>query len=134
MRLETRAGVTVDRCARCDGLWFDARELDQCLAGLYPVDASPPEARIPRRGVSTRRCPRCERALETAGWTGLVLDRCGECRGLFVEAREIAQMERDYLPEDAVSFEARLQHAAVAAGWGLLTAQEVALLILRFLR
>ena len=32
-------GVAVDRCSRCDGIWFDARELSQLLA--EDADRSP---------------------------------------------------------------------------------------------
>ena len=134
MTVDSRDGVTIDRCPQCGGLWFDAEELDRCLLALYPEDSPPPEARIPERGMGTRRCPRCTRFMTTAGWTGLVLDRCPTCRGLFVEATELAQMEREQPPLDAVSFETRLQDLMVSAGWTLLSAQTIALVIVRFLR
>ena len=134
MTPETRGDVTIDRCGRCNGLWFDALELDRCLAAVYPDGAVPPEARIPERGFSVRRCPRCDQVLKTAGWTGLVLDRCTTCRGLFVEASELAQMEREQPPHDAASFERQLNSAMVSAGWTLLTAQGMAVAIIRFLR
>lgn len=134
MHPETRAGVTVDRCTRCEALWFDASELDRVLGDAYAATDGPPESRIPRRGIGTRPCPRCVKPLETAGWTGLVLDRCKRCRGLFVEARELLHMEREQLPNEALTIEARLQGAMVSAGWALLTAQAIAILLLRFMR
>ena len=134
MHPETRADVTVDRCTKCEALWFDASELDRVLGDAYAASDVSPEARIPRRGIGTRRCPRCAISLETAGWTGLVLDRCKRCRGLFVEARELLQMERERLPDDALTIEARLQGAMVSAGWALLTAHAIALLLMRFMR
>jgi Zn-finger nucleic acid-binding protein len=72
--------------------------------------------------------------MKSAGWTGLVLDRCPTCRGLFVEASELAQMERAQPPMDAASFETRLHEVMVSAGWTLLYAKPIALIILRFLR
>jgi Zn-finger nucleic acid-binding protein len=134
MTPETRDGITVDRCERCHGLWFDARELDQWLAGLLPADSPPPEGRIPRRGRGTRQCPHCVETLETAGWTGLVLDRCPNCRGLFVEVHELAQMEGGGLPDERVDFELRLRKALHAVGYTLLSADIILLLLLRFLR
>lgn len=134
MVVETREGISVDRCHKCGGLWFDADELDRHLIPLYPDGARPPETRIPERGRSTRKCPRCDRSMSSAGWTGLVLDRCLMCRGLFVETSELAQLEREQPPLEAASFETQLQEFMVSAGWTLLTAKAIALLILRFLR
>jgi Zn-finger nucleic acid-binding protein len=134
MTPETRSGVTADRCDRCGGLWFDAEELDRWLGDAYVTDAGPPESRIPPRGDGSRPCPRCDCAMHTAGWTGLVLDRCGKCRGLFVEASEIIRLQKDGLPDEAGPFESRLADAMVDAGWTLLVATDLALLIMRFLR
>src|SRR5687768_8347433 len=79
---EDREGVPLDRCPHCESLWFDATELDRVL-GVRDGDEAGLEARIPERGSSARRCPRCHTSLETAGWPQLVLDRCARCRGLF---------------------------------------------------
>jgi Zn-finger nucleic acid-binding protein len=126
---DTRSGVTADRCDRCSSLWFDASELDAWLAD------GAPESVIPRRGPGARRCPRaCDGSMETAGWTDLVLDRCPTCRGLFVEAREIGDLEQFNLPTESQSIESRLQVAMVSAGWTLLSAKGIIILILRFLR
>lgn len=134
MTPDTRSGVTVDRCERCDGLWFDAEELDRCLGDAYATEVGPPESRIPARGLGSRPCPRCDRGMNTAGWTGLVLDRCVTCRGIFVEASELLQLQKEGLPEEVGTFESRLAEAMVDAGWTLLLAADLALLIMRFLR
>jgi Zn-finger nucleic acid-binding protein len=133
MTPETRAGVTVDKCDRCDGLWFDAAELDRWLGDAYTPDARPPESRIPARGLGSRPCPRCHCALDTAGWTGLVLDRCGTCRGLFVEAPEIIRMQHEGLPAETAAFETRFAEAMVQSGWNVLAAAGLARLILQVL-
>jgi Zn-finger nucleic acid-binding protein len=132
---ETRAGITVDRCERCGGLWFDAEELDRCLAHIYPDGVPTPESRIPSRGVGSRPCPRCVHALETAGWNDLILDRCTTCRGLFVESKEFLHMQKQELPVGSTeTFEAWLTERLVEGGWTLLGAGHLTLLILRFLR
>jgi Zn-finger nucleic acid-binding protein len=130
---ETRFDVTVDRCERCDALWFDAQELDRWLGEINATDPGHPESRIPARGLGSRPCPRCVCALDTAGWTGLVLDRCARCRGLFVEAGEFVRMQKEGLPTETCTFESRLAEAMVDAGWGLLLARDLAVLIMRFL-
>lgn len=135
MRPETRGEVTVDRCERCGGIWFDAAELNRCLAHVYPDGVPTPESRIPSRGLGSRPCPRCIDALETAGWTDLILDRCTTCRGLFIEAREFLHMQKEELPVGELeSVEARLAAFLVEGGWTLLGAGQLTLLILRFLR
>jgi Zn-finger nucleic acid-binding protein len=134
MEPETQGAVTVDRCVRCNALWFDARELDSALQDLYAPDGPGPEARIPKRGISSRRCPRCDILLESAGWTGLILDRCPTCRGLFVEVHDLAQLQREQVPLSAMDFGARLQSAMVSGGWALLTAKGIVNIIIRFLR
>lgn len=133
MTPERRFGVTVDRCEKCGGLWFDADELDRWLADVDATDVKGPESRIPARGVGSRPCPRCTHALDTAGWTGPVLDRCNNCRGLFVEAGEFTRLQKDELPEESDPFESRLTATFVDLGWTLLGAQGLAMLVMRLL-
>ena len=131
MTPEKRFGVSVDRCERCGGLWFDAQELDRWLGHADTSDLQPPESRIPPRSLGSRSCPRCSCDLHTAGWTGLILDRCPTCRGLFVETHEFTRMQKEGLPEEAATFESRLTVAMVDAGQTLLTAAALARLIIR---
>lgn len=132
LRSESAHGVTVDRCDRCGGMWFDAHELDRWLADYYPDLPQPPEHRIPRRGVGGRPCPRCHKPMDTAGWTGLVLDRCPECHGIFAEAPELSTMEHESLP-DGAPFARQLKEFCVSSGWSLLAARAIAVLLIRFL-
>ena len=134
MHPEVRDGVTADRCETCHSLWFDTRELDAWLHAHYPAAAVLPEARHPHRGIGGRRCPRCAAAMETTGWTGSVLDRCPSCAGLFVEPREILELEQREPPYEPMSLEQQLQAGLVSASWNLLAAKTLAILLLRFLR
>jgi Zn-finger nucleic acid-binding protein len=133
MTSEERFGVTVDRCEKCSALWFDAEELDRWLGDAAATDDGRPESLIPARGVGSRPCPRCTHALDTAGWTGLVLDRCKNCRGLFVEAGELTRLQADGLPGESDPFELRLRAAFVDLGWTLLGAQGLTRLVMRLL-
>ena len=130
---EVRNGVVADRCERCRGVWFDGAELDRWLRDTPTQDAEAIEATIPHRGTPSRQCPRCAAWTVTAGWNDLVLDRCPECRGLFVEVPELDWLLREAPPE-SMPFELRLRDAMVSAGWALLAARGVALVLLRFLR
>lgn len=133
MRTDSAHGVTVDRCDRCGGVWFDATELDRWLADFYPDLARPPEHRMPRRGRGGHPCPRCHKAMETAGWTGLVLDRCPECHGIFAEASELGDMEHESVPDRDGPFAIRLKEVLVEGGWAMLTARAIAILVIRVL-
>lgn len=134
MASETRDGVTIDRCSACGSLWFDSHELDRWLTTSTSTEPSPVEDQIPIRGLSGRHCPRCHCAMQAAGWTGLVIERCPTCQGLFVEAPELAAIAEQDLPNGSVTFELRLRGALLALGWTLLTAKTIAILIIRFMR
>ncbi len=71
--------------------------------------------------------------MDTAGWTELVLDRCPECHGIFVEARELTALEHESLLTAGASFASRLREASVSVGWSLLAARAIAVLLLQVL-
>ena len=133
MAVEAWAGVQVDRCGECHALWFDAHELDRCLAGAEPSRGHPvTEAELPDRGLGGRSCPRCwPRAMRTVGWTGLVVDRCPHCRGLFVEAGELEWLRRQGAPEESV--ELMVQRVLIGTGSSLFCALELTKLLIRVL-
>ena len=133
MSPEVRHGVTADRCDRCRAIWFDAEELNQWLAADSMAPEVGLEARIPSRGVGSRPCPRCRRIMQSVGWTGMVLDRCRRCRGLFVEAREFDDLA-SAPPDVQRTREERLRAALMTTGWTLLGAKGILVLIVRFVR
>ncbi len=122
MALESWADVQLDRCPNCHALWFDARELERCLGSQGTTHArSVLEAALPERGVGGRSCPRCwPKPMETVGWTGVVIDRCPACRGLFVEFGELDRLQRHGAPEESI--ELIVQGAMIRTGANLLAA------------
>ncbi|MDH7599155.1 MAG: zf-TFIIB domain-containing protein [Sedimentisphaerales bacterium] len=91
------AGVEIDHCLGCGGIWFDRGELEALMASpdeteqliwsLRPVDAG-------REGY--RRCPLCDRRMEKValdlGQTRVVLDRCRDGDGLWFDKGELVQV------------------------------------------
>ena len=92
-----RAGVELDYCLACRGVWFDADELE-LLSGALRLDVDVPDiATLPLAGTSEalRRCPRCRKKMDKVlmGQTEkVVLDRCRRGHGLWFDAGELEQV------------------------------------------
>jgi membrane associated rhomboid family serine protease len=86
-------GVTVDVCTRCKGLWLDPGE----LAALRGADQDVPAERIQEThpDPTSYICPRCEGGFETFEYvrgTGLYVDRCKNCHGIWLDAGELQKV------------------------------------------
>jgi membrane associated rhomboid family serine protease/Zn-finger nucleic acid-binding protein len=85
------AGVTLDLCPTCRGLWFDGGEVEK--AEHLAVEL----VRTKATGIAHRPCPRCSGRLEEATLAGpgsLLLDECSRCGGLFFDAGELGRLRR----------------------------------------
>jgi len=93
-----RGGVWIDRCDMCGGVWFDSGELNDYLRDRVEKDSSVPHAsvvpdgpsayRAPGSRISDIQCPRCREPLSRFNFaydSGVILDRCNRCSGLWVE-------------------------------------------------
>lgn len=117
LRLGAGAGVVVDACPRCRGVWFEAGEIEAVeeshrtalLSGLGPsetphrmrcrgcdgmVDRDRPSC--PTCGWEVRiRCPSCDRPMDTLTTpAGIRLDACRQCRGAWFDAHELRHVWR----------------------------------------
>jgi Zn-finger nucleic acid-binding protein len=133
MVTEAHSDIVVDRCIVCRALWFDAHELDRWFALEHPDETVDLEAHIPKRGLSSRNCPRCSREMESAGWPAALLGRCPLCRGLFVEGAVLDQLLLESHSHGQTEFESKLRDAMVDIGWTLLSANGILVLLMRFL-
>ncbi len=81
-----RSGIVVERCLGCEGMWFDAGELVRELCVVRKIDL--------RDGAPTEIvCFKCSTAprlvrIDYPG-TGVAVDVCPECRGLWLDAGEL---------------------------------------------
>ena len=89
-------GVAVDRCSRCNGIWFDAHELSQLLA-----EDARQVAELRRGGSDERldeqrgRCPRDSAALlrmYSAIDRSVTLDACADCHGIWLDGGEFEKL------------------------------------------
>lgn len=95
-RYEVR-GVEIDICPGCRGVWFEAGELPR-MAGLAFEDA--PSAReLASAQRSERRCPSCALWLyerELGPDSGVMVDQCVQCSGLFLDHGEFTRLLRHF--------------------------------------
>ena len=88
--------LDVNRCASCDGIWFDAHELTELLA----EDAK--EVALLRRGSLREEldgkkgfCPRDAGELlrvYSAVDKTVIIDACPECRGIWLDGGEFEKL------------------------------------------
>lgn len=108
-RLDT-AGVEVDRCLRCGGIWLDQGELDTLLrarnvvaGAIARLDAGPamPGAGT-RHQVGQVDCPRDRVRMTTVRdrrQPHIAFEACGRCGGVFMDRGELTDLSEFTLRE-----------------------------------
>jgi len=98
----TFAGVEIDRCAECSGIWFDGGEVEQLkeTRGSEAIDVGNPErGRELDRAAAT--CPRCAeamtRALDVDAYQ-IWYERCVDCGGVWLDAGEFVKFKTNFQP------------------------------------
>ena len=93
-----RAGIELDYCLDCEGLWFDADELDLLTAALELETDLPDIASLPtaQTDEKPRRCPRCSKKMAKVTMGQVVIDRCPRNHGLWFDAGELGQVVRQH--------------------------------------
>ncbi len=96
--------IELDYCVGCNGVWFDANELELLLGAL---DLSPDQLVRPLAGKAPegkRRCPHCgakmEKVLIGSG-NEVVIDRCRRGHGLWFDGGELDTVVRGLQQPDA---------------------------------
>lgn len=92
----TVSSVAVDRCPRCAGVWLDSGELDK-LSTLNWVEVRPVAGGRLDPDLNRKRacCPRDQSALlrvYSARNKSLILDRCGQCGGVWLDGGELGRL------------------------------------------
>ncbi len=137
MRHRVIGDIEIDVCGRCNGVWLDATELDGVLGvdeersveAMLDESARRPECcRYCGKGCGDSsvcsdcdqpielKCPRGGEAMYIVEAVGIELDRCPDCRGLWVDGFERSKLSqmRDDLRQQAV----RIQAASEASATG----------------
>ncbi len=90
---ELAAGpIAVDLCGACGGVWLDADELRKLGKDEAALLSGTPSQRVPEPGF--RACPRCPglTPLRPREEKGVLLDECGSCGGIWLDAGELEPM------------------------------------------
>jgi len=89
------AAVVIDRCPECDGVWYDKGELDARDESVWTdVEAFDFETRL--SGGRRALCPRCEVSLipvSPRGAREIVIDRCPDCFGFWLDAGQLESIQ-----------------------------------------
>lgn len=126
-------GVAIETCGVCSGEWLDADELGQIVRirekrfndeERRAIDASAKIPGIPWPDIERAiTCPGCGAAtgpINYGGDTGIIIDRCPSCHGIWLDASEIEKIQvlvetwKDNLPEDLRTYGPRLEEVAAA--------------------
>ena len=98
------AGVEVDRCKGCKGIWFDIgenfslRNKDAAAA----IDTGDPSRGRQTNDIDRYRCPRCNGGMMRASdprRTHIWYEECTSCRGSFFDAGEFTGLTDDAISE-----------------------------------
>jgi len=102
---EEYEGATVEVCARCGGHWLGPDELRHIVhthEQKWEEEALEGEREAPPRRVPLDKvrenlpCPACRVAMETfnyAGDSGVILDRCRDCGGIWLDGGELEKVQ-----------------------------------------
>jgi Zn-finger nucleic acid-binding protein len=99
--------VELDTCPKCAGIWFDAGELKRLREASPEAWRKLDEAvqpglgEVARERPGKRACPKCAGELTPYYYmyhSGIVLDECQQCGGVWVDNRELVLMS-EYLDQ-----------------------------------
>ena len=96
LQAATVKGIEVDQCPDCRGVWFDEQELARLLAtrpaNLKPIAGGRTD---PADDARSGRCPRDGQSLmrvRSAREPDVTVEVCPQCRGLWLDGGELAQI------------------------------------------
>lgn len=102
------AGIVLDECPACGGIWFDGDELEAYRRQIPTRPRYTDDTFVPDDDLSNRPCPRCRVLTARSGsLSGHRTFHCRNCRGVF-------------LPRSAVMGLGRVKPFEAAAGSSVL--------------
>ena len=84
---QTRAGVEIDICPKCYGIWLDKKELVKLIHNPSMHDKLTRYAVVESK--SKLVCPRCGGLMNLENADKVQVDVCIECKGIWLDAGEM---------------------------------------------
>ncbi len=86
-------GIEIDRCTICNGIWFDAGEIEQLknTKAAETIDTGDKEVGKQLNTIDNYRCPRCSgemKKMVDPNQRHIWFETCRECNGSFFDAGE----------------------------------------------
>ncbi len=101
--------IEVDRCIKCEGIWFDATEAEELkkLRGSENIDIGNPEIGDRYNRIQQLiKCPRCQGKMQKM----LDIDRhsiwyeqCTQCLGIWLDAGEFKKFKQNFQPHNLMN-------------------------------
>lgn len=125
-------GISIETCNKCGGEWLDDSEIGK-IVRIREVRFDPDIRRAIAESTTITgvvlqdvdrdlNCPKCAGttdAVNYGGDTGIFIDRCTTCRGIWLDAGELEKVQMviegwdDALPEDLQEYGPKLRDIAV---------------------
>lgn len=94
MKRETFAGIEIDRCPVCKGMYFDKGELEQMIIKNQTADTFAFSAMSDAMDQVPAHCTRCDLPMTAhKGPADLLVDVCDKCGGIFLDQGELATLQ-----------------------------------------
>ncbi len=124
-------GIRIETCPKCGGEWLDATELGHVVAArevrfdenerravAAAVKITPVNIQDADRDLKCPKCAGRTDALNYGGDTGIVIDKCTCCAGIWLDGDELEKIQMvvegwdDGLPDDLKEYGPRLRRVA----------------------
>lgn len=124
--------VVIDRCSSCGGIWLDSGELKTIQETMeHDYSEELKRINIVARAFEMARqkarpeiqCPKCQAALNPKEYcycSQILIDRCANCGGVWLDAGELQALEQFFeeaAAEEKEEQEAKLHHGFFASLW-----------------
>ena len=89
------ASVVMDLCPECEGVWLDKGELDQRDESVW-TNAEALDFEVVAADGTPGTCPKCSVTLTSIApkdAPGLVIDRCSDCLGFWLDSGEVEAVQ-----------------------------------------
>ena len=132
LRSITYEGIAIETCNTCGGEYLDAGELGHVVrarevrfnenerrAIAAAVKITPVELKDVDRDLTCPKCGGQTDAINYGGDTGIIIDRCTGCSGVWLDKEELEKIQmviegwEDHLPEDLEKYGPKLREIAV---------------------